>query len=84
MITVPGFGAATSVSVSVDIAHPFIGDLTVELVAPDGTARTLHDRNGDNADGIESGRTRPTLAAPGSRGTGPCAQAMGHRGMPAP
>ena len=52
-ITVPGFGAATSVSVSVDIAHPFIGDLMVELVAPDGTARTLHDRNGDNADGIE-------------------------------
>ena len=52
-ITVPGFGTATSVTVSVDIAHPFIGDLTVELVAPDGTARTLHDRNGDNADGIE-------------------------------
>ena len=52
-ITVPGFGAATSVSVSVDIAHPFIGDLTVELVAPDGTARTLHDRSGGNADGIE-------------------------------
>ena len=53
MITVPGFGTATSVTVSVDIAHPFIGDLTVELVAPDGTARTLHDRSGDNADGIE-------------------------------
>ena len=52
MITVPGFGTATSVSVSVDIAHPFIGDLTVELVAPDGTARTLHDRSGGNADGI--------------------------------
>ena len=52
-ITVPGFGTATSVTVSVDIAHPFIGDLMVELVAPDGTARTLHDRSGDNADGIE-------------------------------
>ena len=52
-ITVPGFGTATSVTVSVDIAHPFIGDLMVELVAPDGTARTLHDRNGGNADGIE-------------------------------
>ena len=52
-ITVPGFGTATSVTVSVDIAHPFIGDLTVELVAPDGTARTLHDRSGGNVDGIE-------------------------------
>ena len=51
-ITVPGFGTATSVSVSVDIAHPYIGDLTVELVAPDGAARTLHDRSGGNADGI--------------------------------
>ena len=51
-ITVPGFGTATSVSVSVDIAHPFIGDLVVELVAPDGAARTLHDRSGGNADGI--------------------------------
>ena len=45
-------GTATSVSVSVDIAHPYIDDLTVELVAPDGTARTLHGRSGGNADGI--------------------------------
>ena len=52
-ITVPGFGTATSVSVSVDIAHPYIDDLTVELVAPDGAARTLHDRSGGNADGIK-------------------------------
>ena len=51
-ITVPGFGTATSVTVSVDIAHPFIGDLTVELVAPDGTARTLHRYSGEGADGI--------------------------------
>ncbi len=51
-ITVPGPGTATSVTVSVDIAHPFIGDLTVELVAPDGTARALHDRSGGNADDI--------------------------------
>ena len=51
-ITAPGPGTATSVSVAVDIAHPYIGDLTVELVAPDGTARTLHDRSGGNADGI--------------------------------
>ena len=51
-ITVPGPGTATSVSVSVDIEHPFIDDLTVELVAPDGTARILHDRSGGNADGI--------------------------------
>ena len=52
MITVPGPGIATSVSVSVDIAHPFIGDLMVELVAPDGTAKTLHRYSGEGADDI--------------------------------
>ena len=51
-ITVPGFGTATSVSVSVDIAHPFIGDLMVELVAPDGTSQTLHRYSGEGADDI--------------------------------
>ena len=51
-ITVPGPGTAASVSVAVDIEHPYIGDLTVELVAPDGAARILHDRSGGNADGI--------------------------------
>ena len=51
-ITVPGPGTVTSVSVSVDIAHPHIGDLVVELVAPDGTARTLHSRSGGLANDI--------------------------------
>ena len=51
-ITVPGFGTATSVSVAVDIEHPFIGDLMVELVAPDGTAKTLHRYSGEGADDI--------------------------------
>ena len=68
----PGPGTATSVSVSVDIAHPYIDDLTVELVAPDGTARTLHDRSGGNADSIEQTYT-PDFGGPGSQGTGPCA-----------
>ena len=47
-ITVTDSGAASSVSVSVDIEHDYIGDLLVQLVAPDGTARTLHDRAGGN------------------------------------
>ena len=66
-ITVPGPGTATSVSVSVDIEHPFIDDLTVELVAPDGTARTLHDRSGGNADGIFQTYT-PDFAGTGIAG----------------
>ena len=51
-ITVPASATATSVSVSVDITHDYIGDLLVQLVAPDGTARTLHNRTGGSSDDI--------------------------------
>jgi subtilisin-like proprotein convertase family protein len=36
----------------VDITHTYIGDLKVELVAPDNTARTLHNHIGGSADDI--------------------------------
>ena len=48
-VTVADSGTASSVSVSVDITHEHIGDLLVQLVAPDGTAKTLHDRAGRSA-----------------------------------
>ena len=51
-IAVSDSGTASSVSVSVDIEHGHIGDLLVQLVAPDGTARTLHDRVGRSAGDI--------------------------------
>ena len=63
-ITVGPSGTATSVSVAVDITHTYIGDLVVELVAPDGTAQTLHSRSGSSANDID--RTY----APGFDGTG--------------
>ena len=71
-IAVPGFGTAASVSVSVYIAHPYIDDLTVELVAPDGTARRCTTVAAATRTASDR-RTRQTLAAPRSRGTGPCA-----------
>ena len=46
-IKVPNSGTVTSVSVTVNISHTYIGDLKVELVAPDGTIKTLHNREGD-------------------------------------
>ena len=52
-IAVPDFGTATSVFVSVNITHAWIGDLLVELIAPDGTTRTLHNREGGGADDID-------------------------------
>ena len=66
-ITVPGSGIATSVSVSVNIAHPYIDDLMVELVAPDGTARTLHSRSGGLANDIVRTYT-PDFAGTGIAG----------------
>ena len=40
--------------VTVAIAHSFIGDLKVELVAPDGTPYVLHNRTGASADNIDA------------------------------
>lgn len=46
-----GNASATS-TVAVDIRHTFIGDLLVQLVAPDGSLYTLHNRSGGSADNI--------------------------------
>ncbi|RBM11817.1 S8 family peptidase [Streptomyces sp. PT12] len=35
------------------IQHTYIGDLTIDLTAPDGTSWTLHDRSGGSTDDIE-------------------------------
>ena len=51
-ITIPDSGTATAVSVTVNISHTYIGDLKVELVAPDGTVKTLHNISGGGTDNI--------------------------------
>nr|WP_255355007.1 proprotein convertase P-domain-containing protein [Lysobacter sp. Root494] len=35
-----------------NIVHTYIGDLKVDLVAPDGSVYTLHNRAGGSADNI--------------------------------
>ena len=52
-ITVGQSGNATSVSVAVDVTHTYIGDLKIDIIAPDGTTRTLHDRTGYETDDID-------------------------------
>ncbi|MCE6998914.1 S8 family peptidase [Saccharothrix sp. S26] len=44
--------ASTTTTVQVDIVHTYIGDLIVDLVAPDGTVYNLHNRGGGNTDNI--------------------------------
>ncbi|GGU27642.1 hypothetical protein GCM10010178_19820 [Lentzea flava] len=53
-IVISGCTATPSASstVAVNIRHTYIGDLTVALIAPDGTSYSLHNRSGGSADNI--------------------------------
>jgi serine protease len=53
-ITVSGRSgnASSTTTVAVDIRHTYIGDLKVDLVAPDGSVYVLHNRSGGSADNI--------------------------------
>ena len=53
-ITVSDSGTATSVSVDIDITHTYIGDLTIDLIAPDGTSEILHNGIGAGTDDIDT------------------------------
>lgn len=44
--------APSSTPVAVAIVHPYIGDLIVDLIAPDGSVYNLHNRSGGSADNI--------------------------------
>jgi len=61
----PQNGMVRQIAVSVDIAHTYIGDLRVELLAPSGQRVTLHNREGGNADNLRktySSASNPALA----------------------
>ncbi|ROP36307.1 S8 family peptidase [Saccharothrix texasensis] len=44
--------ASSTTSVQVNIVHTYIGDLVVDLVAPDGSVYNLHNRSGGGTDNI--------------------------------
>lgn len=57
-IAVDCSGTASSASaVDVRIRHTYVGDLVVDLVAPDGTSYRLRDREGGSADDIDTSYT---------------------------
>ncbi|WP_455359679.1 M14 family zinc carboxypeptidase [Streptomyces sp. SYSU K21746] len=45
--------ASSSSTAEVHIKHTYIGDLVVKLIAPDGSAYTLHNKAGSGADNID-------------------------------
>ncbi|NXY92986.1 S8 family serine peptidase [Streptomyces sp. BR123] len=53
-ITVSGVtgNAPATLKVGVKVVHTYIGDLKVDLIAPDGTVYTLHNRSGGSTDNI--------------------------------
>ncbi|MET8968496.1 S8 family serine peptidase [Streptomyces hydrogenans] len=53
-ITVSGVtgNAPATLKVGVDIKHTYIGDLKVDLIAPDGSVYNLHNRTGSGTDNI--------------------------------
>lgn len=51
-INVPDAATAFGVTVSVDITHTWIGDLTVKLRSPTGTEYTLHNKEGGSAQNL--------------------------------
>jgi aminopeptidase S len=44
--------APAGLQVTVDIRHTYVGDLVVDVVAPDGSAYNVHNRSGGSADNI--------------------------------
>lgn len=59
-------GLVDDLRVQVSITHTYIGDLRVDLIAPDGTAVVLHNRSGGSADNLR--RTYSMTDLPALRG----------------
>lgn len=63
-ITIAEDGTIAELRVQVDISHTYIGDLRVDLIAPDGSGVPLHANTGGSADDIAktySAQTTPAL-----------------------
>lgn len=52
-VSVTTTGSAGTVTVDVNIIHPYIGDLVVDLIGPDNAVYNLHNRSGGSADNIQ-------------------------------
>ncbi|MET1253991.1 M14 family zinc carboxypeptidase [Aliikangiella maris] len=51
-IEVTRSGSSGTVMVELEVIHTYIGDLVIDLIAPDNSVYNLHDRTGGSADNI--------------------------------
>ncbi len=51
-LSLSGVGSIAEISLSVDITHPWVGDLRVVLTSPGGSVVVLQDRSGGSADNL--------------------------------
>jgi hypothetical protein len=56
--------ASSASTIEVHIIHTWIGDLVVDLLAPDGSVYNLHNRAGGSADNINTTYTRDLSGEP--------------------
>ncbi|WP_223620318.1 PKD domain-containing protein [Lysobacter sp. ESA13C] len=56
--------APSNASVSVNIVHPYKGDLIVDLIAPDGSVYNIHNRSGGSADNVTGTFTKNLSSEP--------------------
>jgi subtilisin-like proprotein convertase family protein/C1A family cysteine protease len=68
-IAVPNAGTVDEVRVKLDVQHPYIGDLVVTLVAPDGSRAKLHDKQGGGDDNIKKSFKVDALVGKAAKGT---------------
>ncbi|MEH6421132.1 S8 family serine peptidase, partial [Pseudomonas sp. CGJS7] len=60
--------APNNAQVTVNILHPYKGDLIVDLIAPDGSVYNIHNRTGSNGDNV-SGTFTVNLSSEALNGT---------------
>jgi subtilisin-like proprotein convertase family protein len=62
-ISIQQGGRVKQLRVDVDITHTYIGDLVMELAAPDGTTLRLHDREGAGTDNLKRSYDQASTSA---------------------
>lgn len=70
VLNVPAGVGLTKVTISLNINHPFRGDLEVSLISPDNKTRILSNRAGGSADNLVLSNQDVTSSFVGSPGSG--------------